>query len=341
MDADIERISLSPQPQAEESPYPELSVELSLRPQLFADYPGQDLAKENLKVYVEASRKRKSPLDHCIFHGPPGLGKTTLAKIVANELGTPFYQTSGPSIDKPGDLAGILTGLETGAVLFIDEIHRMPINVEEVLYSAMEDFCVDILVGQGPAARTVRMPINGFTLIGATTRVASLSAPLVSRFGIQEHLDFYSEAALAKILTRSADIWGIPLAPDGAEELARRSRGTPRIANRLLRRVRDFAEFYNRAQLDRDIVDLTLTKLEIDGFGLDRMDRRILLTIKDRYGGGPVGIDTLAATVGEERTTIEEVYEPYLTHRGFILRGPRGRELSSEALKHLEGSYLS
>ena len=338
MTADIERANLSPAAVLDdiaELPGPTTTAP-SLRPQLFDDYPGQVAVKENLRVYVQAAKKRGLPLDHGIFHGPPGLGKTTLAKIVANELEAPFYQTSGPSIDKPGDLAGILAGIEQGGVLFIDEIHRLPITVEEVLYSAMEDFCVDILVGQGPATRTVRMPINPFTLIGATTRVASLSAPLMSRFGIQEHLDFYEESSLAKILIRSADIWGIKLAEDGAHELARRSRGTPRIANRLLRRVRDFAEFHEVSKLDREIVDLTLTRLDIDRAGLDRMDRRILHVIQDRYNGGPVGIETLAATIGEERNTIEDVYEPYLTHKGFILRGPRGRELSEKGVHHLQ-----
>ncbi|SME88643.1 Holliday junction branch migration DNA helicase RuvB [Pseudobacteriovorax antillogorgiicola] len=336
MTAEIERVILSPVADEPESQESEVISGPSLRPQLFDDYPGQEAVKENLRVYVQAARKRQTPLDHSIFHGPPGLGKTTLAKIVANELGAPFYQTSGPSIDKPGDLAGILAGIEPGGVLFVDEIHRLPITVEEVLYSAMEDFCVDILVGQGPATRTVRMPINPFTLIGATTRIASISAPLISRFGIQEHLDFYSESSLAKILMRSASIWDIPLAEDGAMELAHRSRGTPRIANRLLRRVRDFADFHSVSELHRDIVDLTLSRLDIDQQGLDRMDRRILYTIRDRYRGGPVGIETLAATVGEERTTIEDVYEPYLTHKGLIQRGPRGRELSEEAINHLE-----
>lgn len=307
-----------------------------LRPQRFADYPGQDAVKSNLEVYVAAARKRAKPLDHMILHGPPGLGKTTLAKIVALEMAVPFYQTSGPSIDKPGDLAGILAGVEPGGVLFIDEIHRMPITVEEILYSAMEDFCIDILVGQGPTARTVRMPINPFTLIGATTRVASLSAPFLSRFGIQEHLEFYDTESLALILQRSAHLWGVELAEEGAFELARRSRGTPRIANRLLRRVRDFADFHNVERLDRDIVDLTLTRLNIDSAGLDRMDRRILRILHERYSGGPAGIEALASTIGEERTTIEDVYEPFLTHQGFIRRGPRGRELTAQALQHLE-----
>ncbi len=312
------------------------NLEQQLRPHRFADYPGQDAVKQNLEVYVAAARKRGKPLDHIILHGPPGLGKTTLAKIVAHEMAVPFYQTSGPSIDKPGDLAGILAGVEPGGVLFIDEIHRLPITVEEILYSAMEDFCIDILVGQGPTARTVRMPINPFTLIGATTRVASLSAPFLSRFGIQEHLEFYDTASLAKILQRSAGLWGVELAEEGAFELARRSRGTPRIANRLLRRVRDFADFHGVERLDRDIVDLTLTRLNIDLAGLDRMDRRILRILQERYNGGPAGIEALASTIGEERTTIEDVYEPFLTHQGFIRRGPRGRELTAQALIHLE-----
>ena len=322
----------SPEPTSAES------SGVTLRPETFADYPGQDHVKQNLQVYVSAAKARSAPLDHSVFHGPPGLGKTTLAKIVAAELGVPIHQTSGPSIDKPGDLAGILAGLEAQSVLFVDEIHRLPITVEEVLYSAMEDFCVDILVGQGPATRTVRMPIQPFTLIGATTRIASLSAPLLSRFGIQEHLDFYDEQALATILQRSAEHWDISLCSDGALELAKRSRGTPRIANRLLRRVRDFADFENKRQLDRQIVDKTLNRLSIDSAGLDRMDRRILGIMRDRYNNGPVGIETLAATVGEERTTIEDVYEPFLTFKGYIIRGPRGRELSGLAIDHMARS---
>lgn len=314
----------------------EESFDHQVRPNRFEDYPGQDAVKSNLQVYIAAARKRSSTLDHCLLHGPPGLGKTTLAKIVAHELEAPFYQTSGPSIDKPGDLAGILAGIEPGGVLFVDEIHRLPITVEEILYAAMEDFCVDILVGQGPTARTVRMPINPFTLIGATTRMASLSAPLLSRFGIQEHLEFYDAVSLSQILQRSARLWQVELASDGAIELAKRSRGTPRIANRLLRRVRDFADFHNHQTLHSDIVDLTLNRLHIDAAGLDKMDRRILRIIRDRYKGGPVGIEALAATIGEERSTIEDVYEPYLMHQGLIRRGPRGRELSLEASQHLE-----
>lgn len=314
----------------------ELHLESNLRPARFEDYPGQDRVKDNLKVYVGACLKRGKTLDHVLLHGPPGLGKTTLAKIIANELKVPFYQTSGPSIDKPGDLAGILAGIEPGGVLFIDEIHRLSIMVEEVLYSAMEDFHIDIVVGQGPTARTVKMPINPFTLVGATTRVSLLSAPLLSRFGIQERLEFYDSISLARILQRSSSIWGIHLEPEGAIELASRSRGTPRIANRLLRRVRDFAEYNDIEHLGKEIVDTTLARLDIDAKGLDRMDRRILMTIRDRYNGGPVGIETLAATVGEEKATIEEVYEPYLVHQGFLTRSPRGRELSQLGLSHLQ-----
>lgn len=320
---------------------PEDQQAQSLRPERFDDYPGQERAKDNLKVYVEASRRRGQPLDHVLLHGPPGLGKTTLARIIANEMGVPFYQTSGPSIDKAGDLAGILAGVEPGGLLFIDEIHRLPMAVEEVLYTAMEDFCMDILVGQGPTARTVRMPVSPFTLVGATTRVSLLSAPLVSRFGIQERLEFYHDSALATILKRSAAIWGISLADDGAMELAKRSRGTPRIANRLLRRVRDFAEFQGLKNLGPEIVDVTLRRLDIDPRGLDPMDRRILIVLRDRYHGGPVGIETLAATVGEERSTVEEVYEPFLLHQGFLIRGPRGRELSEQGRRHLESAGAS
>lgn len=308
----------------------------SLRPQNFSEYPGQEFTKENLRTYVLAAKQRSTPLDHVILHGPPGLGKTTLAQIVANELEVAFFQTSGPSIEKPGDLAGILVGGESKpSVLFIDEIHRLNIHVEEVLYSAMEDYCLDLVIGQGPTARTVRMPIKPFTLIGATTKLSSLSRPFLSRFGIQERLDFYSVEALKAIVLRTASIMEIELSEDGAYELARRSRGTPRIANRLLRRVWDFAAVSDAEQIDARVVDYGLKRLDIDGLGLDRIDREILATIADQYNGGPVGIETLAVSLGEEKATIEEVYEPFLVYSALISRGPRGRSITAKAREHL------
>ena len=309
---------------------------ISDRPMTFDEYPGQHKVKENLKVYVQSAKNRSEPLDHIILHGPPGLGKTTLAKIVSNELGVSFYQASGPAVDKPGDLAGILAGIEENGVLFIDEIHRMPIQVEEILYSAMEDFFVDIMIGQGPTARSVQMPVQPFTLIGATTRMASLSAPLISRFGIQEHLEFYDLESLSQIIAQTADKAGYSISRDASIALAQRSRGTPRIAKRLLRRVRDFADFEGLDIISEIIVEKTLDRLDIDKNGLDHMDRKVLLTIKERYNGGPVGIETLSATIGEDRNTIEEVYEPFLLHQGFIQRGPRGRELTEKGYKHFE-----
>jgi Holliday junction DNA helicase RuvB len=310
----------------------------SIRPKKFSDYPGQDEVKRNLQVYVEASKKRSRPLDHVIFHGAPGLGKTTLANIVANELGVPFIATSGPAIDKPGDLAGILTGLEPGTLLFIDEIHRLSIKVEEILYSAMEDFAIDIIIGQGPSARSVRMDIAPFTLIGATTRLSLISRPLLGRFGIQERLEFYDTDSLACILNRSAEILGLSLSKVAGHEIARRSRGTPRLANRLLRRVADFAAVGNHNDIQREIADLALTRQGIDHVGLDRVDRRILEVMSEQYDGGPVGIETLAATLHEDRDTLEDVYEPYLVYRGFITRTPRGRMLTSLARDYLAGS---
>ncbi|MBI2602004.1 MAG: Holliday junction branch migration DNA helicase RuvB [Deltaproteobacteria bacterium] len=320
----IERLG-NPSAIAGEEP---VNVEKGLRPQRFADYPGQTLVKENLRIYVSAARARKKPLDHVVLHGPPGLGKTTLAIIIAKELEVPFYHMSGPSVEKPGDLAGLLAGIEQNALLFVDEIHRLNIQVEEVLYSAMEDFCIDIVIGQGPTARSVRMPLKPFTLVGATTKLSSLSRPFLSRFGIQERLDYYDDEALREILMRSAEVLGIPLQQKGAFEMARRSRGTPRIANRLLRRVWDFAHVAGKTVIDEDIVNYALSRLDIDPHGLDRTDRDILRTIAEKYQGGPVGIDTLAATIGEEKATIEEVYEPYLVHKGFVKRGPRGRSLT-------------
>jgi len=312
----------------------------SIRPSCFDDYPGQDEVKANLKVYVEAARKRGKPLDHVIFHGPPGLGKTTLANIVARELNAPFFATSGPALDKAGDLAGVLAGLDPGAVLFIDEIHRLSIKVEEILYSAMEDFAIDVLIGQGPAARSIRMDLPPFTLIGATTRLSLLSRPLLSRFGIQERLDFYTEESLVQILQRSAGILNIPIHISASKEIARRSRGTPRLANRLLKRVWDFAEYENRGEVDQKVADQALLRQGMDALGLDRTDRAILRTIVEQYDGGPVGIETLAVTLNEDRATIEDVYEPFLVHKGFLARGPRGRVITCQGRSHIANAPI-
>lgn len=334
--AQIERLSVSdetPEDQELQQRSP------SIRPTRFSDYPGQDDVKKNLSVYVGASLKRARPLDHVILHGAPGLGKTTLANIIANELGVPFIATSGPAIDKPGDLAGILTGLEPGTLVFIDEIHRLSIKVEEVLYSAMEDFTIDIIIGQGASARSVRMDIAPFTLVGATTRLSLISRPLLGRFGIQERLDFYDVNSLKKILFRTSSILGFHLSDEAALEIARRSRGTPRLANRLLRRVADFAEIENLSEIDRRVADVALTRQGIDAAGLDRVDRKIIEIMRDQYEGGPVGIETLAVTLNEDRDTLEDVYEPYLVYRGFICRTPRGRTLTAAAIKYLETAY--
>lgn len=319
---------------ADETPFEDQKETINLlRPSCFDDYPGQNQVKNNLQVYVKAACKRKKPLDHVVLHGPPGLGKTTLAHIIAKELDAPFYNTSGPSIDRPGNLAGILVGLKEGDILFIDEIHRLPIQVEEVLYSAMEDFSIDLIVGQGQTARTVNLPVAPFTLIGATTRLSSLSRPFLSRFGIQEKLDFYDDKALFEIIKRSSQILSISIEDSGAYDLATRSRGTPRIANRLLKRVNDFAMIENKKSIDSEIVAYALGRLNIDKWGLDKMDRQILSVIGQKYSGGPVGIETIAVTLGEERATLEEVYEPFLVHSDFIVRTPRGRCLSSKARK--------
>ena len=321
--------------------HPDTMLISDLRPTRFNQYPGQHTAKENLKVYVKAALRRESPLDHVLLHGPPGLGKTTLAHIIATELGVPFYSTSGPSIDKPGDLAGMLAGLEEGALLFIDEIHRLSIQVEEVLYSAMEDFVIDVLVGQGSSARSVRMPIAPFTLVGATTKLSNLSRPLISRFGIQERLNFYDSEALIEIINRSANILSVDLDTEGAEQIAKCSRGTPRISNRLLKRVWDFAEVEGNQFIDKKIALKALKRLEIDEFGLDRTDRAILSVVAERYNFGPVGIDALAVTIGEERSTIEEVYEPFLVHQGYLGRGQRGRFLTDKGKNYLSNICMS
>lgn len=309
--------------------------ELSLRPKRLAEFIGQDQLKANLAVFLQAAQQRGEPLDHLLLYGPPGLGKTTLAHIVAAEMSAPMHVTSGPAIERPGDLVGILTNLEDGAVLFIDEIHRLSRPVEEILYPAMEDHKVDILIGKGPAARSIRLDVRPFTVVGATTRQGLLTGPLRDRFGIVSHFQFYEPAALFEIITRSARILGYPIARDGAEEIARRARGTPRIANRLLRRVRDFAQVEGLESIAKPIVDTAAVALEIDELGLDRIDRTILRTMIEKYKGGPVGLDTLAASTGEDAMTIEDVYEPYLLQQGLLQRTPRGRVVTDGAYRHL------
>ena len=309
-------------------------VEATLRPRALDEYVGQAKAKENLQVFIDAARQRGEALDHVLFYGPPGLGKTTLANIVANEMRVNIKSTSGPVIEKAGDLAAILTNLEAGDVLFIDEIHRLSPIVEEILYPAMEDYQIDIIIGQGPSARTIKLDIPRFTLVGATTRAGLLSSPLRDRFGVLCRLEFYTPEDLVTIVRRSADILGIPAEADGAAEIARRSRGTPRIANRLLRRVRDFAQVRGRGVITGEVADHALGRLEVDKEGFDQMDRLILLTIIDKFAGGPVGLDTLAAAVGEEKDTIEDVIEPYLIQQGFLNRTPRGRTATSLAYSH-------
>lgn len=310
-------------------------AELSLRPHTLREYIGQQKAKENLSVFIEAARRRAEPLDHVLLYGPPGLGKTTLAGIIAAEMGVNLRITSGPAIEKAGDLAALLTNLAENDVLFIDEIHRLNRSVEEVLYSAMEDFALDIIIGKGPAARSIRLDLPRFTLIGATTRAGQLSSPLRDRFGVQFRLELYSAQELLDITQRSAGILGIPIEGDGALEIAMRSRGTPRICNRILKRVRDFAQVRGEGVIDRAIADHALSALEIDRLGLDATDRRMLESIIRNFGGGPVGLDTLSATIGEESVTIEDVYEPYLMQIGFLNRTPRGRCVTPRAYEHL------
>ncbi len=299
--------------------------EKSLRPRTFDDYIGQTEMKENLKIFISAAKKRKEPLDHLLFYGPPGLGKTSMAMLIASEMGVNIKTTTGPAIERPGDMAAILNNLSEGDVLFIDEIHRLNRQVEEVLYPAMEDFVVDIVIGKGPQAKSIRLDIPRFTLIGATTRAGLLSAPLRDRFGMVNHLEFYKDEELAKIVMNSAKVLKVEIDRDGALEIARRSRGTPRLANRLLRRVRDFAEVRYDGKIDQEVADIALDLLKVDPNGLDTVDRKMLTTMMDLYGGGPVGIETIAASIGEDAGTIEDVCEPYLMQKGFLQRTPRGR----------------
>ena len=313
----------------------EVVWQYSLRPKYFNEYIGQREAKDNLNIYIQATKQRGEALDHVLLYGPPGLGKTTLAGIIANELGVNFRITSGPAIEKAGDLAAILTNLDEHDVLFIDEIHRLSRSVEEVLYSAMEDYALDIIIGKGPSARSVRIDLPKFTLVGATTRAGALAAPLRDRFGIVSRLEYYKQEELEFIVTRAADILNIGIEQAGASEIARRSRGTPRIANRLLKRVRDFAQVVGNGVITADIADEALKRLHVDKMGLDRIDRRVLKCIIENYDGGPVGIETIAAAVSEERDTIEDVYEPYLMQLGFLGRTPRGRVATKLAYDHL------
>ena len=320
---------------AEYSSSEDNETELSLRPKVLADYIGQDKVKDNLSVYIEAAKQRGEPLDHVLLYGPPGLGKTTLAGIIANEMGVNFRVTSGPAIEKPGDLAALLTNLSEGDVLFIDEIHRLSRQVEEVLYPAMEDNELDIIIGKGPSARSIRLDLNKFTLVGATTRAGQLSAPLRDRFGVIFRLELYTTEQLAEIVNRSSGILGIGIDPEGANEIASRSRGTPRIANRFLKRARDFAQIMGDGSITKEAASVALSKMEVDNLGLDSVDRLILSSMIRNYNGGPVGLETIAAVTGEEAVTIEDVYEPYLMQIGFISRTPRGRCVTPAGYAHM------
>ena len=319
---------------------PEDNAEGSLRPRTLDEYIGQERAKENLRIFIQAAKMRGEALDHVLLHGPPGLGKTTLASVIANEMGVHMRITSGPTIEKPGDLAALLTNLQENDILFVDEIHRLNRTVEEILYPAMEDYAIDIIIGKGPSANSIRLDLPKFTLIGATTRSGQLTAPLRDRFGVNLRLELYSPEELRQIVVRSAGILNISIDPAGADEIAHRSRGTPRVANRLLRRVRDFAQVTADGVITRDVADRALSRLEVDRLGLDTLDRRMLRSIITYYGGGPVGLETLAATINEEAVTLEDVYEPYLLQQGFLTRTPRGRCVTRKAYEHLGIEYV-